>query len=94
MVIVVRPKDPEMSQLYTAAKKYQTRSDRSMLLLLDTDGTITRTTYDDEPWEQSDERDEAVAALPLLSVEETFRPRPPKAKGSFDRKGNPRRKRR
>lgn len=94
MVVVIRPKDPEMSRLYTTAKKYQTRSDRSILLVLDTDGRIIGVTYDDQPWEQSDEREAAVAALPLMSVEETFRPRPPQGKGLFGRRGNARRKRR
>lgn len=94
MVIVVRPKDLRMSQLYTAAKKYQTRSDRSILLVVDADGAITHTTYDDEPWKQSDDRDRAVAALPLLSLEETFRASPPKARGTRNRKRKPHRKKR
>ncbi|WP_433164406.1 hypothetical protein [Kribbella sp. CA-247076] len=57
---------------YIEAKQYQTRSSRSMLLLYNTDGTLTGSSYRGESQPRTAERDAAIAALPLQSLASTF----------------------
>lgn len=67
----------EMLPDYLAAKQYQTRSDRAMLVFYSTDGEILETHYRAKSQDITPERDAAVADLPLFSLESTFRSKPP-----------------
>ncbi|MCW3158600.1 hypothetical protein [Micropruina sonneratiae] len=70
----------EHAAAYTDLKKYQTKASRSMLLLYDKAANLQGMRYDDRLWEQSDAMDAAVAAAPLMSLEDMVRPVPPSAR--------------
>lgn len=83
---------------YIDAKQYQTDSSRSMLLLYSADGNFTGSRYRAERQPRSAERDAAVAAAPLHTLQETFGGQPPGAGRGTSRRpgkgGNSKRKRR
>jgi hypothetical protein len=57
---------------YIEAKQYQTRANRSMLLLYRTDGSLTGSSYRGGTKPRTATRDAAIAALPLQSLASTF----------------------
>ncbi|MEU8011747.1 hypothetical protein [Micromonospora parva] len=67
---------------YIDAKQYQTRSSRSMLLLYETDGSLSGSRYRGEPQRQTADRDAAIEVTPLRSLAATFNKVPPSARRS------------
>lgn len=92
LAVIIDPASSQAAREYVRAKKYQMKADRSMLLVYRPNGRLVGSVYDDEPWERSDERDEEVAALPLFSLEASFRPVPPSARRATKRLRGHRRK--
>jgi hypothetical protein len=67
---------------YIDAKQYQTRSSRSMLLLYETDGSLSGSRYRGEPQPRTADRDAAIEVTPLRSLAATFNKVPPSARRS------------
>jgi len=65
---------------YIDAKQYQTRSSRSMLLLYETDGSLSGSRYRGEPQPPTADRDAAIGVAPLRSLAATFSKVPPSAR--------------
>jgi len=65
---------------YIDAKQYQTRSSRSMLLLYETDGSLSGSRYRGEPQPPTADRDAALEVAPLRSLAATFGKAPPNAR--------------
>lgn len=70
---------------YMDEKQYQTRSSRSMLLLYQTDGSLTDSRYRGEPQNRTAEQDQAIQVSPLRSLAATFSQLPPSARRSTKR---------
>ncbi|GII23839.1 hypothetical protein Pme01_34360 [Planosporangium mesophilum] len=67
---------------YIDAKQYQTRSSRSMLLLYETDGSLSGSRYRGEPQPRTADRDAAIEVTQLRSLAATFHKVLPSARRS------------
>ncbi|MDZ5447930.1 hypothetical protein U2F26_35470 [Micromonospora sp. 4G57] len=67
-------------EIYAAAKKHQLKADRALAVLLNEDGDIAWSGYNNDPWGPNEELDQLGLEMGLVPVQEMDRNPPPSAR--------------